>query len=543
MLKSGFIFFIFILSGLNALAQQPEFSRAFQFGNPSFYEGNSKIVKTQNGFLVGGEFLESATFGQETIISNGESDVFLVHFDEAANAINLNNWGSEGSEYFEAMQTDQAGNILLVISFTGELSMFGSTYISQGGNDLILLKLSPEQELLWSKHYGSLTTDYLSALDLDSDGNIFLFGTFYEELFIENEVLTSNGSSDIYLLKFFADGTLDYAVNEGNDGFEQASDMKVMEDGTVYFSATFYDETELAGNELTTDNETGVYLASFDPTYQLSWYEIINGDKLASNVKLATSGNGNILISGEFSLTLKFDGATFYTNEFDPDVYLAKFSETGEFLWGRQGDGKSSDQVYDIQTDQFENIYLTGSFLDTITFDGLTLNYTLCCGSLETFVVSYDSDGNIQWGRQISGIRSNVNDTYCDESGNLFIAGMFNDIITMGNLEMNAHTEFRNFFCELEGVVANLDDHLTTTDPFYVYPNPGNGNLYIEKATKYAGQLQIFNQFGTMLETKILDPALPTEYIDLNNLPNGTYILRFIENGKQDYQSQIIISR
>ncbi len=80
----------------------------------------------------------------------------------------------------------------------------------------------------------------------------------------------------------------------------------------------------------------------------------------------------------------------------------------------------------------YNNLYLTGHFLEDISFGSLDIDYTLCCGSPEIFVVNYTYDGNPGWGKQIAGILALVDSGRCSSHSGadltcifLSLAGLF----------------------------------------------------------------------------------------------------------------------
>ena len=82
-------------------AQTPSYSWAKSGGNTSFNDGNMQVVNTPAGFVAGGDFIGSAVFGQEEVISNGESDIVVARFDETGELLQIESIGSENEELFK----------------------------------------------------------------------------------------------------------------------------------------------------------------------------------------------------------------------------------------------------------------------------------------------------------------------------------------------------------------------------------------------------------------------------------------------------------
>src|SRR5690242_932445 len=75
------------------------------------------------------------------------------------------------------------------------------------------------------------------------------------------------------------------------------------------------------------------------------------------------------------------------------------------FAWASQF-GSTFDDIGDVvTTDKNGNVYIAGSFYNTVDFNpGFgTLNLT-SFGSSDGFIVKLDSSGNFIWARQIGGV-------------------------------------------------------------------------------------------------------------------------------------------
>jgi hypothetical protein len=95
--------------------------------------------------------------------------------------------------------------------------------------------------------------------------------------------------------------------------------------------------------------------------------------------------------------------------------------------------------------------------------------------------------------------------------------------------------------------VWQLDDatglSVQTTDAFRIYPNPSHGWVYIQPATNNTSPLavRIFDVTGKEVHMKIwLNLAIP-EFLDLNELSDGTYIVQLIKNGQSSWTRKLIM--
>ena len=70
-------------------------------------------------------------------------------------------------------------------------------------------------------------------------------------------------------------------------------------------------------------------------------------------------------------------------------MFTAKLDASGNFLWAERGAGTFTDKGFDVACDASGNIFVTGQFSDTITFD--TPHYSNIQSAI--FVVKYNPAG------------------------------------------------------------------------------------------------------------------------------------------------------
>jgi hypothetical protein len=80
------------------------------------------------------------------------------------------------------------------------------------------------------------------------------------------------------------------------------------------------------------------------------------------------------------------------------DVFVARYSPSGEHRWSRSFGSSVSDSVADVAVDDLDNIYFVGSHQGTIDFGGGALAVT---GDRDGYVVSLTGGGSYRWAQEI----------------------------------------------------------------------------------------------------------------------------------------------
>lgn len=104
-------------------------------------------------------------------------------------------------------------------------------------------------------------------------------------------------------------------------------------------------------------------------------------------------------------------------------------SDSWEFAIG----GSAYDRTYGVAVDYLGNVFIAGSFFNTIDLGGETLD----AAAGRAFIAKYDPDGELIWASQISGNSGNPLHVSTDGAGNLVVTGLFLGDLTLGPVTLS----------------------------------------------------------------------------------------------------------
>ncbi len=105
-------------------------------------------------------------------------------------------------------------------------------------------------------------------------------------------------------------------------------------------------------------------------------------------------------------------------NQGSQDVYVTKYDSAGNVVWSKLVGSAGSASGYGMALDPAGGVVITGSTTADVT------NTSVTNGNTDSFVASYDANGNQNWIQQIQTLATNqANAVSVDASGNVYIGG------------------------------------------------------------------------------------------------------------------------
>lgn len=534
---------LLLFTFLNGYAQAPEFDWVSQCGNPPNTTDTKSVLAagSDGSFFLAGEFLDTADFGNKVMISRGGTDIFLIKNDAAGSLIWSNRIGDTDYDYVQKVAVDESGNVYLAGYFYAETSIGSDHYVSYGSQDIFVAKYNGEGEFVWSFRAGGAMADYITSVVLNADGHLVIAGHFYDTFTIGDTALIAENSSDIFLAMLDESGQLLWAERAGGSSSDQARSLEMDPMGNILLGASFYYDITIGDTVITTENPVGVAIARFLPDGQADVVFQVDGTYLTGEIQLAATSDGGIYMAGNFSDQVTFGSDTFNAGEFNQDIFFARYNPQAELIWARHVHSIASDQVIGIETGQNDHLIVTGHYLDTIHFGLLTLNYTLCCGSREIFIVDYAEDGKVSWGTQISGTRANVKSMELNHDGDLLLSGLFTEEVHFGALTLSHFDGFLNYVSCLKTSLLTQADQPKKASGLKIFPNPAQNRIrLIFPAPIKTFEYRIYSMDGRIADSGKLGQD---QSLDLSGLQAARYLLVIPGlNGEAGYSCSFIKS-
>ncbi len=340
-------------------------------------------------------------------------------------------WGGKGYEMSKAVAADGSGNIYVTGSFIGTAD-FDPSY---GSRDAFLRKFDSSGDFKWELTWGGPCWDCGNGVAVDGSGNVYITGEFEGTTDFDpggGDLHTSNGSRDIFLSKFDSSGNFKWARTWGGAEWDSGNGITTDNSSNVYVTGVFNGMAGLdpdGGDPHTTNGSGDVFLNKFNSSGDFEWARTWGGPEMDHGWGVAADSSGNIYGVGNYVGTCDFDpsGSDQHTSNGLTDVFLNKFNSSGDFKWARTWGGPVYDCGWGVAADGSGNVYITGSFRDTVDFDPNGIgNPRTSNGEYDVFLGKFDSSGSFEWARTWGG--SDHDRGYgvaSDGLGNVYVTGYF----------------------------------------------------------------------------------------------------------------------
>jgi len=208
--------------------------------------------------------------------------------------------------------------------FFGTTNLGGGSLTNAGGSDIFLAKLSPSGAHLWSKSFGSASSDQANGVAVDSSGDLVVTGYFFGTVDFGGGALQSFDDADIFLAKFSSGGTHLWSQRYGNSFFDGGSGVTVDSEGNIIMTGTFWFALNFGGGPHFSNGTSDMFVAKFSSGGTNLWSKDAGELSEDRGQAIAVDSSGNIVVAGEFEEGIDFGGGE-SINSGGTDGFLVKF--------------------------------------------------------------------------------------------------------------------------------------------------------------------------------------------------------------------------
>lgn len=466
-------------------------------------KGTTIVTDAEGNIFFTGFYNEEGNFGPHNtgFSYSGSKETFVCKMDPDGNFL----WVTNATNYYDdrglGLCVDPMGNVFVTGTCWGglnwpPLSVYNpSSYTDQ----IYVTKIDPNGNVVWMKNAGVeagggwYNDDHGDDLISDSQGNIFVTGFVsnndvapFDAIFDAIQVPVNPGDSLAFIGKLSNDGVWQWVKTfQGIYSFRD-NGIAVDDNDDVYVAGGFKGTSNFEGTVLNSTNGTlDIYVIKYanDGTFQ---YVVPVGDSLDARADQICYGNdGHMYVTGEFRSEVTFgtDNLDNYGSPGDRDIFVAKMTKTGEWIWATKAGSKSGgDRGVGICANDQGNVFVCGQFRSDAKFG----DHEVSAGtdSTQLYVAMISSDGDWQWVLQGGGpLIDRASSVAVDTACNVYVTGFYRFEMSLDTLSLVAYGGLDIFVAKIADACDGsgppdddpVDDDVFNFQPTNVFTPNGDG--------------------------------------------------------------------
>ena len=429
---------------------------------------------------------------------------------------------------------DSQGNVYAAGIYSGTITVGSTTVTWAGGNaDGFLAKYDNDGNPIWVKSFGGAADDVAIDVAVDANDNLYITGYFQGAGALAFDADPGPGvylleqlapflSRDCFIIKLDSNGDFVWAKQVSNPAAVANEDSKSIEvdsAGNVYIGGSFnyadFNPDPVAEEIILSTNggaSTDGFLLKLDTDGNFVWVKTFASTGIVQVVDMEFDTNEDLLLTGRFRNTVDLDpnaGTAPFTSNGNDDMFMAKLSADGDFIWGNSFGGSGNDFASTIKNLP-SGIYLGGEFIGTVDLDpSAGVNTFVSLGFSDAFLSKFDTDGNYNYSYVLGGDSTNFENFYDIKegfNGNLYATGQF-----------SGTTDFDNSAAEeLTTSNGNSDNfllELTTSGQYLNHWTIGGSNVEINPQLFFNNNNEILTTGGFRSADVDFDPFVSEDII------------------------------
>ncbi len=243
-----------------------------------------------------------------------------------------------------------------------------------------------------------------------------------------------------------------WAKNAQGISYDGAASIATDSDGNVYVTGYFYGASITFGSYTLNNNnpnKSDFFLVKYDPSGAVLWARSAGDTDEDGGYSVTVDASDNVYVTGYFfSGFIAFDSFTLF-NLGSYDMFIVKYDSLGSVLWAQSAGDIGDDYGRSVITDDFDNVYVTGSFQSpNLNFGASSLiNSDVSGVTRDLYIVKYDSAGTFQWAISAGGTNEEYSRALAmDPSGNICLAGNFNSPLLVIGSDTLVNAGFYDMF-------------------------------------------------------------------------------------------------
>jgi len=521
---------LFIIIASATFAQAPSISFQNRFGGSDLDKGGN-ILEMNNGDFIFAGFTSSSN---GTILNHGSSDIWLMRLSNAGHIIWQKCLGG-------SLRDEIGSNDILKATNDGGFIIGATTYSNDGdviggpdsSSDCWVIKVDADGTILWQKTFGGSGKESINSISQTDDGGYIFVGTTNSPDGDVSGLHVSGPWGDAWIVKLDNSGNIIWQKTIGGSQQEFGNVVFQTTDGNYLVEgSTGSNDGDIIGQHNTSGGSHDVFLAKISAINgSIIWTKCIGGTGNEQFGTIIGNADGTFML-GVTNGSLDGDFLGLPRNQ---DYCLLKLNGTGNILWKKNYGGSSPDLISSVVKAAEGGYLLAGS---SYSDDGdKPVNYSPFNSSDLWFVKVSDS-GALQWQKTLGGSGNDFGPFVhqCSDTGYIVNAFTLSD---NHDVTMPSNGYFDIWIFKLDGFPTGIQP-METIPTAKVFPNPTNGSVFITAEENLTNsKLRLTNSLGQTLNCSVRH--FGHNNIEVAGIPQGIHFLT-LQMGHRSQTFRIVVS-
>jgi hypothetical protein len=211
--------------------------------------------------LVGGFEGTMSFTGGDSLVSTGGFDAFVAKLDAGGNHQWSRSFGDANSIVQMMVTAAPNGDILVLLGTDQVVDFGGGPLDTVAGIDLVVARLDGNGSHLWSKRFGAQEEQFGLGVQVDSRGCIVVASEVKGSIDFGGGPLVSAGDSDVVVAKLDPDGNHVWSQRFGSAGLQQVTTMAVDGNDDILLAGGFEGTLDFGGTPLQSAGGQDIFIA------------------------------------------------------------------------------------------------------------------------------------------------------------------------------------------------------------------------------------------------------------------------------------------
>lgn len=525
---------------------------AKNFGGSSLDEGTDICVDNMGyvyttGFYEGSVNFDPNGSSSGALASAGQRDFYIAKHDNSGNLVWVKGIGGGSNDHGRSIVLDGLGNLYVAGDFEGLIDFDPGVGLNlkdvQGGSDIFLTKYDTQGQFVWAKTFGGNGVESCRDMIIDGNGDLIITGIFQGSADFDPNggvvTMTSAGSYDAFMLKLDDMGNYIWSKSIESPNSNYINQMAMDYSGNInvvgYFQGSADFDPSSGTFSLNTIGNKSIFFGKYDGQGQLIDVQMIGGSGFEEGKAIAVDLQNNVYISGDFRGVVDFDpsgSTTFLTSAGLRDVFVAKYSSQGNFLWADKIGGQGEDRASALTVDSDNQVFVAAYYNHTLTLSNNQVFSSM--GNTDIMMTRYSPQGDILFATSHGGANGDRTTAIIVTNNNeLYSTGWIQGMSYFTDIPLNSAGDRDIYIARtIMETVASSAPTFATADEISIFPNPSNGvfNIMVENIVADALTITVLDATGKVIQAEQMS-ILGQNYFEMNidvsnQTTTGLYFVR-----------------